>query len=1506
MHDVGARAARSLHLLTAIVFLLVLSQADSQKVSAQCGSNPIVCENQLQGNPESEWDISGAGDSSLQGFATDISVNKGETVNFKVNTTAAAFKIDIYRLGYYGGLGARKIASLGTFAGQQQDPCLTSASTGLVDCGNWFESASWSVPPTAVSGIYIARLVRSDTGGASHIVFIVRDDVTPADILFQTSDTTWQAYNQYGGNSLYVGSPAGRAYKVSYNRPFTTRGTASQDWLFNAEYPMVRWLEANGYYVSYFTGVDTDRYGASELLRHRAFLSVGHDEYWSGAQRTNVEAARAAGVHLAFFSGNEMFWKTRWEASIDGTGTPYRTLVSYKETHANAKIDPADPPTWTGTWRDPRFSPPADGGRPENAVTGTIFTVNCCVAGAAIKVPQSFATQPFWRNTRVATLPAGGSTTLTAGTLGYEWDENLNNGFRPAGLTPLSSTPLSVTQKLQDNGSTYAPGTATHALTLYHHSSGAIVFGAGTVQWSWGLDGDHDGGGSTPDLAMRQATANLFGDMGLAPGSLQSDLVPTPDTLPPTVAVTAPIAGTTVTGASVALTANATDNFGVVGVQFKLDGVNLGAEDTASPYGVTWDSTTATIGSHTLTAVARDAAGNTKTSTAVTVTVKGGVCPCSLWPATATPDYIETGDTSTVELGMRITADANGTISGVRFYKADGSSGPHVGHLWTNTGTLLGTATFSGETTSGWQQASFAAPIAVTANTTYVVSYYAPAGLYAADSNYFAAGLDNAPLHAPADGGPGANGVYRYGASGFPSDTYQATNYWVDVVFTPAAPSSDTTPPTVALTAPAAGATVSGNAVAVTATASDNVAVVGVQFKLDGVNLGAEDTVSPYGLTWNSTTATTGSHTLTAVARDAAGNTTTSTGVTVTVSNDATPPTISLTAPAAGTTVSGTTVAVTATASDNVAVVGVQFKLDGVNLGAEDTASPYSVTWNSTTATTGSHTLTAVARDAAGNTTTSSGVTVTVSNDATPPTISLTAPAAGTTVSGNAVAVTATASDNVAVVGVQFKLDGVNLGAEDTVSPYGLTWNSTTATTGSHTLTAVARDAAGNTTTSTGVTVTVNNASGGCPCSLWPATATPGHLETTDTSAVELGMRIKADADGTITGVRFYKAAGSAGPHVGHLWTNTGTLLGTISFSGETASGWQQATFTAPIAVTANTIYVVSYYAPAGQYAADNSYFATGLDNAPLHAPADGGAGANGVYRYGASGFPTSTYQATNYWVDGVFAPGAPPPPDTTPPTIALTAPAAGTTVSGNAVAVTATASDNVAVVGVQFKLDGVNLGAEDTASPYSLTWDSRTASNGSHTLTAVARDAAGNTTTASGVTVTVNNVSAGCPCSLWPATATPGHIETTDTSAVELGMRITADANGTISGVRFYKAAGSSGPHVGHLWTNTGTLLGTVTFGSETASGWQQASFAAPIAVTANTIYVVSYYAPGGLYAADNNYFATGLDNAPLHAPADGGAGANGVYRYGASGFPTSVYQATNYWVDVVLATAP
>jgi hypothetical protein len=200
-------------------------------------------------------------------------------------------------------------------------------------------------------------------------------------------------------------------------------------------------------------------------------------------------------------------------------------------------------------------------------------------------------------------------------------------------------------------------------------------------------------------------------------------------------------------------------------------------------------------------------------------------------------------------------------------------------------------------------------------------------------------------------------------------------------------PPVDGSAPTVSVTAPANGATVSGT-INVTASASDNVAVTGVQFKLDGQNLGSEDTLAPWSRSWDTKGVGDGTHQLTAVARDAAGNTKTSAAVSVTVANgppaDLALPTVSLTAPSGGSSVSGT-ISVTASASDNVAVAGVQFKLGGQNLGSEDTSAPYSVAWDTTTVANGTHQLAAVARDAAGNTTASPPQTVTVANSAVPP-----------------------------------------------------------------------------------------------------------------------------------------------------------------------------------------------------------------------------------------------------------------------------------------------------------------------------------------------------------------------------------------------------------------------------------------------------------------------------------------------------------------------------------------
>ena len=170
---------------------------------------------------------------------------------------------------------------------------------------------------------------------------------------------------------------------------------------------------------------------------------------------------------------------------------------------------------------------------------------------------------------------------------------------------------------------------------------------------------------------------------------------------------------------------------------------------------------------------------------ALTPTAAAATCPCSIWSGSVTPGTLTDPDTDPVEVGIKFRADTDGVIKGLRFYKSTANTGTHVGHLWTASGTLLATATFANETASGWQQVTLATPVPVTANTTYVASYYAPVGRYSVDDNFFAAsGVDNPPLHALANGVDGGNGVYRYGAGGgFPTSTFAASNYWVDVVY---------------------------------------------------------------------------------------------------------------------------------------------------------------------------------------------------------------------------------------------------------------------------------------------------------------------------------------------------------------------------------------------------------------------------------------------------------------------------------------------------------------------------------------------------------------------------------------------------------------------------------------------------------------------------------------------------------------------------------------------------
>ncbi|MFD4871804.1 DUF4082 domain-containing protein [Streptomyces sp. NPDC058420] len=1065
-----------LAVIAALILAVLPLAGSAQAVSDPCGSgsNPVVCENSKTGSPMSDWFSPNAyGD--IKGFSTKESVQAGDTVQFKVQSKTA-YNVQIYRLGWYGGDGARQMSTAAQAAvtypaNYTTAPAsCTTKNTGLVDCGNWPVTASWTVPSDAVSGLYIANLTQTDGDGLMPYPFVVRKDSSTSDIVVQTSDQTWQAYNDYGGQDLYGGlgpAPDGRAYEVSYNRPLDIGG---DNGIYGSEYMMLAWLERNGYDVSYTSGLDVSASGGAALLeKHKVYMSSGHDEYWTQSQYSNVLAARKAGVRQAFFSGNEVFWKTRLAPSIDGTNTADRTLVCYKMTKMAQSNGIADPSgSWTGTWMDPASTQYGQTYQPPNILTGSMFTVNG-YRSDAITVPGSYGKNRLWRGTSIANLTSSQTATFPTGTLGYEWDSDISNSTRPAGAIDLSSTTVDIDDaKLRmDWGNVYGNGTATHNLVEFRdQDSGALVFGAGTVQWSWGLTNiptyNPDDTVVTEDARMQQATLNILADMGVQPLTRQSNLVAataSTDTTGPAVTLTSPASGVTVPALKpVTIRGTAADSGGVVArVEVSTDGGSTwNAATGLTSWSYSWTPTTP--GAESVKVRAVDDSVNIGAVTTVPVTVGPQACPCSIWPASAVPGTVNAGDGSSLELGVKIRTTVAGSITGVRFYKSPANTGTHTGSLWSASGTRLATGTFTNETASGWQQLNFASPVTVKANTTYVASYFAPNGGYSYDGGAFTdgpAGL--APLTALRSGADGGNGVYHYGStSAFPSSASSGSNYWVDVVLDTS--TASTTPPTVSSTSPTSGAT--------------------------GVSITA-----PVSATFGS-----------AVDADS---------LTFTVKDPD------------GTTVPG---AVTLPASNKA------------------TFTPSTELELNTT-----YTASVQASDLWGNAMTAP-VTWTFHTSSTPPAVT-------------------------------------------------------------------------------------------CPCTLWSASAVPATTDVTgDANSLELGTRFKSSAAGWITGVTFYKGTGNTGTHTGSLWTNDGTLLASGTFTNETATGWQTLTFATPVAVTADTSYVVSYHAPNGNYAVDGGYFAAAHQSYPLTATADTTTAHNGLYRYGSDvAFPNGSYGSANYWVGPIF-----------------------------------------------------------------------------------------------------------------------------------------------------------------------------------------------------------------------------------------------------------------------------
>lgn len=1411
------------------LFLLLLNYSSFAQ-------NPIVTENALPGNPSAEWDITGAGDLSIQGFATDLSVDNGTTVSFKIHVTdGAAFNIKIYRLGYYQGNGARLITDLGNFTGTIQPAPITQPALGLVDCGNWSVSASWLVPPTATPGLYIAKLTRTGNGGASHIAFIVRDDLSTAPLLFQTSDATWQAYNVYGGNSLYVGStsfPSGHAAKVSYNRPFVTRGggggsASSEDWLFHAEYPMIRWLERNGYNMNYATNIDAAR-NPNLMQNHQVFMSVGHDEYWSKEQRDNITAARNSGKHLAFFSGNEVYWKTRWENSIDGSATPWRTLVCYKEgtlgeNTCGSKCDPS--PDWTGTWRDGCTPPYAanDGCLPENALTGQISWLG---ANAAMEVPYTFKDLRLWRNTTITSLTTGQVATLSANTLGYELDWEQPNGHYPSGRILMSSTNVSG---------------KTHKLSLYKHSSGAWVFGAGTVQWSWGLDGVHDGTASVEDIRMQQATVNLFADMGVQPGTLQGGLVAataSTDNTAPVSVINIPAHNTTVfSGMPVTITGTASDANAVGGVEVSVDGgTTWHAANGAGQWSYTF--TPSAAGTVTVKCRSFDDSGNMETAGTVP-------SPNAIQLTVITPLNPETGPGGPILVISKSTNPFSKypaeilRAEGLNEFAVTDIAAVTAGVLNNHDVVILGEMSLSaGEVTllTNWvndggtliamrPDAQLASLLGITATGSTLADKY----LLVNTASGPGSGIVNQTIqyHGTAD-------LYNLnGASSLATLYSNAT--------------TATTHP--AITTKSVGSN-GGSAVAflydlsrsVVYTRQGNPAWAGDE--RDGIAPLRSDDMF-YG--------------------NKAG--------------DPQPDWNNL---------------------DKVAIPQADEQMHLLsNIIIKNTLhrKPLPRFWFLPK---GLKAAVVMTGDDHGNNGTAGRFNdyIAISPSNTP----------------------AAVADWTAIRSTSYIYPNTPLSSAEAAAfeaqgfEIGLHLN-----TGCNNWTPASFQ---NDLTSQSSLLT-----NGFPGLSAPATNRTHCIAWSDWSSA---AEIQA-ANGIRLDVNYYYWPGPWVQDRPGMFTGSGMPMRFAKTDGAMIDCYQVTTqMTDESGITYSSFcnaLLDKAIGPEGYY---------GVFCANMHTDATSSAGSDAIIASAmARQVPVISARQMLNWLDGRN--------NSSFGSMVWSGNQLSFTITNNAgqhilkamLPVQKSASSSLSTItrngnNVAYTVQTIKGIAyaffDATAGSYIATYtlcDPPVAVISSNSPVCKGEEIQLTLQSATGQTpfdlvvngTTYNDINVGQTfatintneISVYGNSGAPALPAAQDAPSIEVGVKFRSSVSGYITGIRFFKGAGNTGTHVGTLWSGTGSSLATATFTNESASGWQEVRFSSPVAITANTTYVASYFSPNGFYAYTGNYFtSSGVTNGPLTLLASGVDGNNAVYHYPGAGFPTSSFNNANYWVDVLFSEVP
>jgi hypothetical protein len=478
--------------------------------------SPILDENRLAGG--SGW--SGYRSSAVLAVYVDrTSYLPGDTVAVHAGAAGPiSVSWEVWRLGYYGGTGGRKLLGGGPTPVPAWTPAVLDPATGAVSA-QWPATFTFTVPATAVTGVYVLKLEWQ--AEYTFATFVVREPAPAAQVLYPVSTNTYQAYNAWGGTSLYANRRGDwgprHAFAVSFDRPYQQEAGTGDLW--DKDRDFLTFVEGQGYDIAYVTDADLDAH--PELVAGRRMLVVhGHSEYWTAAMRGAVEAAIASGVNVAFFGANTCYWQARFDHP------DHRLLVSYKEYAALDPIAATDPRRVTAQWRDPRV------GRPENAMVGEMYGEWLWFAAPLV---VEDAASWVWTGSGVqqgAAIP---------GVYDDETDRRFDNSAQPAGLDLIADGFVEG----------FGPHLGVAETTLYVAPSGAQVFAAGSIHWSRALAGQR-----VWDARIQQAVANIFsrfaGDGTLGPAAMQPLLL-LPGPLPPvyrpgvqvstvTAALTAPAA----------------------------------------------------------------------------------------------------------------------------------------------------------------------------------------------------------------------------------------------------------------------------------------------------------------------------------------------------------------------------------------------------------------------------------------------------------------------------------------------------------------------------------------------------------------------------------------------------------------------------------------------------------------------------------------------------------------------------------------------------------------------------------------------------------------------------------------------------------------------------------------------------------------------------------------------------------------------------------------------------